>query len=405
VLYSIHEFQQAAMASVRTGMQAGQMIMRNPLNPLTHTDSGRRTAAACELIDYTTRRRSKPEFQLKTAETDAGPLQIREISVLDEPFCTLLHFERAGCEALPRILVVAPLSGHFATLLRGTVEALLPEHDVYITDWMDARDVPVARGRFDLDTYIDYVITFLRHLGRGTHVMAVCQPAMPVLAAAALMAEDGDPARPISMVLMGGPIDTRVNPTAPNNLAQSQTLGWLERNVVTSVPVNYPGFLRQVYPGFLQLTGFMTMNLERHITAHMNFYENLVKGDDDSVAAHRKFYDEYLSVMDLPAEYYLQTVKTVFQDHALPNGTFTWRGRAVDPGAITDIGLLTVEGELDDISGVGQTRAAHDLCRNLPDALKRHHHQEATGHYGIFNGRRWRNEILPQVHEAVLATA
>ena len=385
-------------------MQAGQMIMRNPLNPLTHTDFGRRTAAACELIDYTTRRRSKPEFHLKTVETDAGPAPIREISVLDKPFCTLLHFERAGCDALPRILVVAPLSGHFATLLRGTVEALLPEHDVYITDWIDARDISVACGRFDLDTYIEYVMTFLRHLGRGTHVMAVCQPAMPVLAAAALMAEDGDPARPTSMVLMGGPIDTRMNPTAPNNNAQSQTLGWFERNVFTSVPVNYPGFLRRVYPGFLQLTGFMTMNLERHMTAHMKLYENLVEGNGDSVAAHRKFYDEYLLVMDLPAEYYLQTVKTVFQDHALPNGAFTWRGRAVDPGAITDIGLLTVEGELDDISGVDQTRAAHDLCRNLPGALKRHH-QETTGHYGIFNGRRWRNEILPQVHEAVLVAA
>jgi poly(3-hydroxybutyrate) depolymerase len=395
--------QRAATASVRTAMQAGQMFMRHPLNPMAHTDAGRRAAAAYELLDYTTRRRSKPEFGLKTVNTDAGPVPIEEVAVLREPFCRLLHFKRAGCEKLPRLLVVAPLSGHFATLLRGTVEALLPEHDVYITDWIDARDVPVARGRFDLDGYIDYVMTFLRHLGPGTHVMAVCQPSVPVLAAAALMAEDNDPARPKSMILMGGPIDTRVNPTAPNDLAQSQSLQWFERNVITSVPMSYPGFLRRVYPGFLQLTGFMTMNLDRHMTAHWNLYEHLVEGDGDSVAAHQKFYDEYLTVMDLPAEYYLQTVKAVFQDHALPEGTFHWRDRKVDPGAITDIGLLTVEGELDDISGVGQTRAAHDLCRNLPESMKRHHHQPATGHYGIFSGRRWRNEILPRVHEAVLA--
>lgn len=403
MLYSVHEFQRAATASVRGAMQVGQIALRHPLNPLAHTDFGRHTAAACELIDYTTRRRSKPAFGLETVNAGAGPVPIREVSVLNEPFCRLLHFEREGCEALPRVMVVAPMSGHFATLLRGTVEALLPEHDVYITDWTDARDVPVARGRFDLDCYIDYLMAFLQHLGPGTHVMAVCQPSVPVLAAAALMAEDDDPARPKSMILMGGPIDTRINPTAPNDLAQSQTLQWFERNVITSVPVSYPGFLRRVYPGFLQLTGFMTMNLERHMTAHQRLYEHLVEGDGDSVAAHQKFYDEYLTVMDLPAEYYLQTIKTVFQDHALPEGTFTWRNRKVDPGAITDIGLMTVEGELDDISGVGQTQAAHDLCCNLPKAKKRHHHQAATGHYGIFNGRRWRNEILPRVHEAVLA--
>ncbi|MDA0368079.1 MAG: polyhydroxyalkanoate depolymerase [Proteobacteria bacterium] len=405
MLYSAHEFQQAARASLRTVMQAGQMAFRHPLNPLTHTDFGRRTAAAFELVDYTTQRRSKPQFGLTSVETAAGPVPITEVSVLDEPFCKLLHFDRPGCEKLPRLLVVAPLSGHFATLLRGTVEGLLPQHDVYITDWIDARDVPVARGRFSLDDYITYVMRFLRHLGPGTHVMAVCQPSVPVLAAAALMAEDGDPARPKSMILMGGPIDTRINPTAPNDLAQSQPLSWFERNVITTVPMTYPGFSRQVYPGFLQLTGFMTMNLERHMNAHWDLYDHLIEGDGESVASHQKFYDEYLSVMDLPAEYYLQTVKTVFQEHALPEGKFYWGDRRVDPGAITDIGLLTVEGELDDISGLGQTRAAHDLCHNLPAAKKRHHEQAQTGHYGIFNGRRWRSDILPLVHETVLANA
>jgi len=404
-LYSVHEFQQAATVPLHVSALAGQFILRHPLNPFAHTDLGRRAAAMCELIDYSTRRHSKPDWRIDTVETDKGAVPVREVAVLEEPFCRLLHFERAGCADLPKLLVVAPLSGHYATLLRGTVEALLPRHDVYITDWIDAREVPVHKGRFNLDDYIETVIDFLRALGPRAHVMAVCQPSVPVLAAAALLAEDGDPARPQTMTLMGGPIDTRVNPTTPNLLAQSRSLQWFEGNVIATVPASYPGFLRRVYPGFLQLTGFMTMNLDRHMSAHMQHYEHLVEGDGDSVAAHQAFYNEYLAVMDLPAEYYLQTVRMVFQEHALPEGTFTWRGRRVDPGAITDIGLMTVEGELDDISGLGQTRAAHDLCRNLPADLKRHHEQPGTGHYGIFNGRRWRTEIMPRVSEAIYAHA
>ncbi len=383
----------------------GQFWLRHPFNPVAHTEFGKRAAAACELIDYATRRHSKPRWGLETVITDTGEVPITEVAVAEEPFCRLLHFEREGSEELPKLLVVAPLSGHFATLLRGTVDALLPKHDVYVTDWADARDVPVHKGRFDLDDYIETIIGYLRLLGPRAHVMAVCQPSVPVLAAAALLAEDGDPARPQTMTLMGGPIDTRVNPTTPNVLAQTQTLQWFEANVIATVPASFPGFLRRVYPGFLQLTGFMTMNLERHMNAHMQLYDHLVEGDGDSVAAHKKFYNEYLAVMDLPAEYYLQTVRMVFQEHALPEGTFTWRGRLVDPGAITDIALMTVEGELDDISGLGQTRAAHDLCRNLPADLKRHHEQAGSGHYGIFNGRRWRTEIMPLVSEAIYTHA
>ncbi len=405
MLYSVHQFQQAAAVPLHLASLAGQLVLRNPFNPIAHTEFGRRAAAACELIDYATRRHTKPRFGLTHVETDKGPAPISEKVVAEEPFCRLLHFAREGSDALPRLLIVAPLSGHFATLLRGTVEALLPAHDVYITDWQDARDVPVSKGRFNLDDYIDYVIDFLRLLGPRAHVMAVCQPSVPVLAAASLMAADNDPARPRTMTLMGGPIDTRVNPTAPNLLAQSRPLSWFQANVITTVPPTYPGFLRQVYPGFLQLTGFMTMNLERHMTAHMQLYDHLVEGDGDSVAAHRKFYDEYLAVMDLSAEYYLQTVRMVFQEHALPEGTFTWRGQRVDPGAISDIALTTIEGELDDISGLGQTRAAHDLCRNLPAEMKQHHVQAGTGHYGIFNGRRWRTEIMPKVRDVIHAHA
>lgn len=381
------------------------MVLRFPFNPVAHTEFGRRAAAACELLDYATRRHTKPPFGLRRVQTVDGPRPVTEKVIVRKPFCHLLHFERPGCEALPRLLIVAPLSGHFATLLRGTVEALLPDHDVYITDWQDARDVPVAKGRFNLDDYIDYVIDFLRVVGPRAHVMAVCQPSVPVLAATSLLAEDDDPARPMSMILMGGPIDTRINPTTPNLLAQSRPLGWFEHNAIATVPATYPGFLRRVYPGFLQLTGFMTMNIDRHMTAHWQLYENLVKGDGDSVSAHQKFYDEYLTVMDLPAEYYLQTIRVVFQEHALPEGTFSWRGRRVDPGHITDIALMTVEGELDDISGLGQTRAAHDLCHNIPKKRRHHHQQAKTGHYGIFNGRRWRREIMPKVRDMIRSNA
>jgi poly(3-hydroxybutyrate) depolymerase len=302
----------------------------------------------------------------------------------------------------PKVLIVAPMSGHYATLLRGTVEAFLPNHDVYITDWTDARMVPLAAGRFDLDDYIDYVISILHRLGGDTHVIAVCQPSVPVLAATALMEAANDPYAPLSITLMGGPIDTRCNPTGVNKLAEARGVDWFRRNVITKVPFPHPGVMRDVYPGFLQLNGFVSMNLDRHLDAHKNLFYHLVQGDGDSVQKHREFYDEYLAVMDLTAEFYLQTVDTVFVQHALPKGRMTHRDRPVDPSAIRNTALLTVEGEKDDISGVGQTEAAHRLCVNIPADRKAHYLQLGVGHYGVFNGSRFRSEIAPRIADFML---
>jgi poly(3-hydroxybutyrate) depolymerase len=288
------------------------------------------------------------------------------------------------------------MSGHYATLLRGTVEALLPDHDVHITDWIDAREVPLGQGNFDLDDYIDYVADFCRYLGPDVHVIAVCQPSVPVLAAAALMAEAKEQRQPKSLTLMGGPIDTRVSPTVPNDLAMRNSMMWFRHNVISTVPLNYPGAMRRVYPGFLQLTSFISMNLDRHVNAHMRQFEHLVKGDDDPADAHRTFYDEYLAVMDLSAEFYLQTIEVVFKEHLLPRGEWVSRGRKIDPSFI-ETALMTVEGELDDISGVGQTKAAHALTPNIPGARHVHWEQPRVGHYGIFNGRKWREQIMPRV--------
>jgi poly(3-hydroxybutyrate) depolymerase len=306
----------------------------------------------------------------------------------------------------PKVLIVAPMSGHFATLLRGTVEAMLPEHDVYITDWIDARNVPLSEGAFDLQDYTDYIVEFCQFLakdGERASVMAVCQPGVPVLVAASIMAEDNDPARPSSITLMGSPIDTRINQTEPNHLAQSRPLSWFEKNVVVMVPFPNQGFMRRVYPGFLQLSGFMSMNMDRHMDAHFDHFQHLVEGDGDSVAAHRAFYDEYLAVMDLTAEFYLQTVEAVFQKHLIPTGQYRHRGDLVDPGAIRDIGLMTVEGEKDDITGRGQTKAAQDLCVNLPEEKKFHYVQERVGHYGVFNGSRFRQHIQPKIRDFMRA--
>jgi poly(3-hydroxybutyrate) depolymerase len=296
------------------------------------------------------------------------------------------------------------MSGHFATLLRGTVETLLADHDVYITDWLNARNVPLYNGRFGLDDYIAVVIEFLQFLGPRTHVLAVCQPSVPVLAAVSLMAEDHDPATPPTMVLMGGPIDTRRNPTAPNVLATSRTIEWFEKTVIETVPARYPGAFRRVYPGFLQLAGFMTMNLDRHVSAHFDLFKHLVRGDGESASATRTFYDEYTAVMDLPADFYLETVRRVFQEHALPLGTLEWRGRKVDPSAIYKTALFTVEGEKDDICAIGQTVAAHELCGSLRPYLKRHHMQPGVGHYGVFSGKRWEGQIYPLVKNVILAS-
>ena len=328
-------------------------------------------------------------------------------SIWERPFCRLLHFERALDRAprrpQPKLLIVAPMSGHYPTLLRGTVETFLPNHDVYITEWVDARMVPLAEGRFDLDDYIDYIISILHLLGGDVHVIAVCQPSVPVLAAVALMEANGDPNVPHSMILMGGPIDTRINPNDVNNLAERRGLHWFRNHVITKVPFPQPGVMRDVYPGFLQLHGFMSMNLDRHIEAHHNLFLHLVKGDGDLAQKHREFYDEYLAVMDLAAEFYLQTVDTVFIRHALPKGEMTHRGRRVDPTAIRRVALMTVEGENDDISSVGQTEAAHALCVNIPQEHKVHYVQPAVGHYGVFNGSRFRAEIAPRIADFVLS--
>jgi len=328
-------------------------------------------------------------------------------AVWERPFCRLIHFERVferpPRRPQPRLLIVAPLSGHYATLLRGTVEAFLPNHDVYLTEWVDARMVPLAEGGFDLDDYIDYLIDILHALHGNTHIVAVCQPSVPVLAAVARMEDEADPFVPISMILMGGPIDTRRNPTAVNKLAAERGIHWFRRNVITKVPFPHAGVMRDVYPGFLQLHGFVSMNLDRHIEAHKELFLNLVRGDGDSAQKHREFYDEYLAVMDLAAEFYLQTVEVVFIRHDLPNGRMTHRGAPVDPTKIRRVALMTVEGENDDISGVGQTQAAQDLCANIPPEHKSHYLQHGVGHYGVFNGSRFRAEIAPRIADFVLS--
>jgi poly(3-hydroxybutyrate) depolymerase len=404
MFYQLYELNHAALQPYRAYADAVKLFYSHPLNPFSQTTVGRSIAGAAELFERTTRRYAKPEFGIHETKIDFVPVPVAEKVVWSKPFCDLIHFERAlspGRAPDPKILIVAPMSGHYATLLRGTVETFLPRAEVFITDWADARMVSLADGSFDLDDYVDYVIEMLRWLGPDTHVIAVCQPAVPVLSAVSIMEARGDEAAPSTMTLMGGPIDTRRNPTAVNLLAEEKGLDWFRDNVVTQVPWPHPGFGRPVYPGFLQLSGFMSMNLDRHLIAHKDFFMHLVKDDGDSAEKHREFYDEYLAVMDLTAEFYLQTVETVFIEHALPKGEMLHRGEPVDPSAIRDVALLTVEGENDDISGLGQTQAAHDLCRNIPDAMKVHYVQPRVGHYGVFNGSRFRADIAPRILDFV----
>ena len=410
MLYHAYEMTHAAMGPMRTMARLSGQALSSPMNPFAASYPARATAAACEMFVNATRRYEKPEFGIDETEVMGKLVQVTEEIVLDKPFGKLLHFRREGALAEarndPRVLIVAPMSGHFATLLRGTVEAMLPEHEVYITDWVDARDVPLADGSFDLADYTDYVIEFCEHLARDGDrpaVMAVCQPGVPVLIAASLMAEQKNPARPSSIILMGSPIDTRINMTEPCKLAQSRPISWFEQNVIVTVPWPNRGVLRRVYPGFLQLSGFMQMNLDRHMDAHFDHYHHLIEGDGDSTAAHRAFYDEYLAVMDLTAEFYLQTVETVFQTHAIPEGTYRHRGHRIDPGKIRDIGLMTVEGEKDDITGRGQTKAAHDVATNLPEQKRMHYVQPKVGHYGVFNGSRFRLFIQPKIRDFIRA--
>jgi poly(3-hydroxybutyrate) depolymerase len=404
-LYWLYEWSHAALYPSRAMADATRLYFKNPLNPLSHTTFGKTMAASAELYERAVRRYTKPEWEIDATIVGGERVPVEIKTIWERPFCRLQYFERQFARAPrrphQRVLLVAPMSGHHATLLRGTVEAFLPEHEVFVTDWLDARMVPIAQGRFDLDDYIDYVISMLHRLGGDCHIIGVCQPAVPVLAAVALMQAQRDPYAPHSMTLMGGPIDTRINPTGVNKLAEERGIDWFRRNVIAKVPFPHPGFMREVYPGFLQLTGFVSMNLDRHLDAHYKLFQNLVSGDGDSAQKHREFYDEYLAVMDLTAEFYLQTVETVFVRHDLPKGQMTHRGTPVDPSKIKNVALLTIEGENDDISGLGQTEAAHRLTPNLPAEKKAHHMQRAVGHYGVFNGSRFRAEIAPRIADFI----
>jgi poly(3-hydroxybutyrate) depolymerase len=405
MLYHLYELNHAALSPARAAAEAYRLLFRNPLNPAYHTPIGRGAAAALELFERTTRRYRKPAWDIRSTTVDGRDVAVRSRRIIAKPFCNLVYFERdlppSRRRKDPKLLIVAPMAGHYPTLLRGTVRDMLPNHEVYVTEWRDARRVPRSAGPFDLDHYIDYLIDFIRHFQGDVHVMAVCQPTVPVFAAVSLLEAMRDRAVPRSMILMAGPIDTRISPTEVNCFAEGRSVEWFERNVITQVPWPHPGMLRRVYPGFLQLSGFMGMNLDRHITAHRELFHNLVRGDGDSADKHREFYDEFLAVMDLTAEYYLQTIETVFLNHALPKGEMTHRGRLVDPGAIRRVALMTVEGEKDDISGVGQTYAAHALCNNLPSSMKQHHLQPGAGHYGVFNGFRFRSEIVPKINDFI----
>jgi polyhydroxyalkanoate depolymerase len=364
----------------------------------------RNLTAAYELISRMGLTHTRPPFGIGSISVGNREVEVREEAAAATPFGTLLHFKKDVAVTQPRVLLVAPLSGHFATLLRATVRTMLPDHDVFITDWHNARDVPLTAGRFGVDEYVEHLIKFLEVMGPGAHVLAVCQPCVAVLSAVALMAQTGNPAQPRSMTLMAGPIDTRVNPTKVNELANKRSIGWFERTLTATVPIRYPGAFRHVYPGFVQLTAFMSMNIERHVKAHKELYENIANGEAEKAAVTKAFYDEYFAVLDLSAEFYLETVRLIFQEYALPLGKLKWRGTTIDPTAIRRTMLLTVEGERDDICAVGQTVAAHDLCSKLRPYLKRHHMQAGVGHYGVFSGKRWENQVYPIVKNVILSS-
>ena len=400
--YQVHELAYLAFAPARAATDFARFWARNPLNPVANTTLGRTIVASSEMFERLTRRYGKPRFDLDHTTVGGKTVAIEEVVVWQKPFCNLLRFKRDLPDAMaqPRMLIVAPVSGHYATLLRGTVEAFLPYYDVYITDWTNARLVPAAAASFDLDDYIDYLIEMCHVLkadGSPLHTLGVCQPSVPLIAAVALMEAEHDPMAPDTMVLMGGPVDTRRSPTAVNLLAEKRGSRWFRDNCIYPVPYPYPGFGRKVYPGFLQLSGFMAMNMDRHVDAHLEMFNHLVKGDGESGEKQRDFYDEYLAVMDLTAEYYLQTIDVVFVEHQLPKGQMTHRNRRVDLSAIRKTGLMAVEGENDDISGIGQTLAALELCTNLPAERKTYHLQKDVGHYGVFNGSRFRRDIVPRI--------
>ena len=399
MLYQAYEFQRQWLAGASAAATMGASWLNNPANPFSYIGAGPLVASALDVFAHASATRGKPAFGLDTTLIDGREVAVTEEIVLRKPFGQLKRFARATDRQDPKLLIVAPMSGHFATLLRGTVERMLPGHDVHITDWRDARNVPLSDSSFDLDDYIDYIVEFLTAMGPGSHVLAVCQPSVPVYAAIALMSAQNHPALPATLTMMGGPIDTREAPTAVNTLATKRPFAWFEQNVIATVPATYAGVNRRVYPGFLQLSGFMTMNLGNHMMSHWEMFKHLVTGDDESADATKGFYEEYRSVCDMTAEFYLQTIDTVFQRHLLPKGEMTHRGVPIDPSKITKVALLAVEGERDDISGLGQTKSALDLATGLATAKKRYLMAKGVGHYGIFNGRKWREQIAPVVEQ------
>jgi poly(3-hydroxybutyrate) depolymerase len=406
LLYHAYEMQKSLLSSAGNWAAIGAQLLNNPALPMGYFGTGPIIASALQVFAHLYEERGKPVFNIKSVEIDGKEHAVEETVVLEKPFGSLRHFKRKGLpKGSPKVLVVAPMSGHYATLLRGTVARLLENQEIWITDWADAKMVPVDAGHFDLDDYIDYLIEFLRFVGENTHVLAVCQPSVPAFAATAVMSAENDPCRPASLTMMGGPIDTRASPTSVNDVAMARPLSWFAGNVIATVPFNYPGAGREVYPGFLQLAGFLSMNIESHMMSHYEMFKHLTLGDQESAAATKRFYDEYLSVCDMTAEFYLQTIEHVFQKHSLPKGEFVHRGKPIDPDAIRDTALLAIEGERDDISGIGQTRAALDLAEHLPKAKKKYYLAEEVGHYGIFNGSKWRTRIAPVVEDWIRANA
>ena len=404
MLYNAYEMQKSMLAGASAMADFSAGLLSNPANPFAYFGGGAVLGSALEVFAHAAAPRGKPAFGLDSTTIDGAEVAIVEDVVLRKAFGQLKRFRRVGIEGGPKLLIVAPMSGHYATLLRGTVERMLPVADVYITDWRDAKLVPLSDGKFDLDDYVDYLIEFLEAIGAnegqgGTHMLAVCQPSVPCYAAACVMSADNNPCRPKTLTMMGGPVDTREAPTAVNTLATERPHSWFSQNVIATIPGNYPGAGRRVYPGFLQLAGFMSMNLGNHMMSHYELFKHLVQGEDLQADSTKAFYEEYRSVCDMTAEFYLQTIDVVFQDHALPKGTMTHRGRVVDPAAIIDIAILAIEGEKDDISGLGQTKAALTIATSLPDAKKRYYMAEGAGHYGIFNGSKWRNKVAPVVEE------
>ncbi len=404
MLYQAYLAHSDIMEPVRSLAGMAMRSIGYPLAGVTDNAVLRNLTAAYELISRASLSHSRPPYRITSTMVGNREVPVTEEAAYVTPFGTLLHFKKDVDTPQPRVMLVAPLSGHFATLLRATVRTLLPEHDVYITDWHNVRDVAVSDGKFGFDAYIDHLIRFLEKIGPGAHVVAVCQPCVAVLAAVAVMAEDGNTAQPRSMTLMAGPIDCRVNPTKVNDLANSKPMEWFEKNLIATVPSRFAGASRRVYPGFVQLAAFMSMNIERHMRAHRELYDNIAKGEHEKAAVTKDFYDEYFAVLDLTAEFYLETVRYVFQEHRLPTGTLEWGGSKIEPRAIRKTMLLTVEGERDDICAVGQTVAAHDLCKSLRPYLKRHHMQAGVGHYGVFSGKRWENQIYPILKNVILAS-